>query len=138
MSAGPSGRADTSARISGPQFFETADQATVAGPCFSIPSGDEGLAGGGDNTATLGSAGRAASSKSSEICPQGDLRLLFASPPTACDTIHDSREGTLMVRKEALSPPKEALSPSEALCLSKEASGPPKEASRLPKEALSP
>jgi hypothetical protein len=33
----------------------------------------------------LGSAGRGVSSKSSEICLRGDLRLLPAPPPTAGD-----------------------------------------------------
>ena len=52
MQPGPSGRSSISACISGPKFFEVAVDATIAGPCPNLPSGDGGSVGGIGNTAT--------------------------------------------------------------------------------------
>ena len=45
---GPSGRGGTSARLSGPGFFEAAMNAEPADPCHGLPSGDDGSVGGND------------------------------------------------------------------------------------------
>ena len=48
----------------------------------------------------LGSAGRGAGGKSSEICPQGDLRLPHPLRPTAEGDMTEGREGTAPVQKK--------------------------------------